>query len=887
MAENNIHKPLRIAIGPKSSINSAALVAGRLEVASDTDELYFTTLDGGSRKKIGDIIEVDSLDDVLAPVSNKFYYKENTLYRRLDGEWQPVGSDVFVTMEEYEEDAEVMAAAFNNLDARVIAVENKNLTVASTSEDYITITGDEISINGLDTQFTVLAESIIDLQSRVLTNTGDISNHYAELSQVKTAVNTLNGSDTTAGSVAKQIKDAKESIVGTLGEGDSATLAAINDELDGIDTSITSLNNKTQINGSDNILSWGDNGISSTLSLVYENETIKLIGKDNAVISSFSASDFIKDGMLNSATLVEEKPVAGADPIAGHFIKLTWNTDAGISDTYIDITNFLNVYTGKTGEIVVTNGEISLDSDVLAKINEAHTHDNKDILDGITEPVLTVARFEDESFVMARAFNDLNTRVLANASTINGLNYTDTYTAGQFVSKVNEANGKIAPSHESFITDIANNADSQIAPTTQAIKEYVDNSTPDIEYTTDIAANITSANAPTTAAVVTYVGDKVKISETSEPYLTFESDGFKFSGLRTQLDVIAGALNDLDARIIANEEDADEQSTVLANSLNEMNDRVLANTNNITNNYNTLNQRINDLDYTDSYTAGQFVSKVDEADGVISSTHESFVTEITDSTTSLVAPTATAVKNYVTTKLSDVDVNIELVEGNGITVTEGEGESSSYTISAKIDETNDEGYLSVDADGLKVTGLQTQFEVISQSLNELNLRVASNTGVLNNLNYSDTYTEGTFVSKVDETNGKIASTHDSFITDIEGNPASQIAPTTQAIKEYVDNSTPTIAYTADIASATTEQDAQAPTTSAVKTYVSDNVKVDSDSEVYLSYSSNGFKIAGIREQFDVIAGALNNLDARINAINAQLGNIEAVLDNLLGEQSES
>ena len=97
-----------------------------------------------------------------------------------------------------------------------------------------------------------------------------------------------------------------------------------------------------------------NNKINVPLGLSY-NSTDKTIcltqgTNDNAtVIDSIPATDFIKDGMLKKAELVE----TDADGNTGKFIKLTWNTDADPNEdgttgdvVYIDVTEFIDTYVG-------------------------------------------------------------------------------------------------------------------------------------------------------------------------------------------------------------------------------------------------------------------------------------------------------------------------------------------------------------------------------------------------------------------------------------------------------------------------------------------------------------------------------------------------------------
>lgn len=62
--------------------------------STDTKEL-FADIDG-NRLQISDVVNIDTIDnlnDILAPISNKFYYVEenNCLYRHINSEWVVIG----------------------------------------------------------------------------------------------------------------------------------------------------------------------------------------------------------------------------------------------------------------------------------------------------------------------------------------------------------------------------------------------------------------------------------------------------------------------------------------------------------------------------------------------------------------------------------------------------------------------------------------------------------------------------------------------------------------------------------------------------------------------------------------------------------------------------
>lgn len=117
----------------------------------------------------------------------------------------------------------------------------------------------------------------------------------------------------------------------------------------------TAVNNAGYTEGT-NVTIDSDRKINVPLGLVYDstNKEIKLTqGTDNnaTVIDTIDATNFITDGMLSDAKLVENP----AEQEAGTYIHLTFNSDAGKKDIYINVTSLIDVYTGDESYITVEN----------------------------------------------------------------------------------------------------------------------------------------------------------------------------------------------------------------------------------------------------------------------------------------------------------------------------------------------------------------------------------------------------------------------------------------------------------------------------------------------------------------------------------------------------
>lgn len=74
---------------------------------------------------------------------------------------------------------------------------------------------------------------------------------------------------------------------------------------------------------------------------------IQLKNEGNAVLAELDASSFIKDGMLESVTLVD-------DETKGKVLQFTWNTESGKKSTPIEVSEFFHEISGDTNTITVT-----------------------------------------------------------------------------------------------------------------------------------------------------------------------------------------------------------------------------------------------------------------------------------------------------------------------------------------------------------------------------------------------------------------------------------------------------------------------------------------------------------------------------------------------------
>lgn len=122
----------------------------------------------------------------------------------------------------------------------------------------------------------------------------------------------------------------------------------------------------TGVKTDDKVLSLTEKELSATLDLSYdsENKKIKLTGINKAEIASIDATDFIKDGMLKSASFTG---AAGEGGQHKNCIKLVFNSDGPADPIYIDVSSLVDTYTVKAGSgLTLNDHEFGIDTSVIA-----------------------------------------------------------------------------------------------------------------------------------------------------------------------------------------------------------------------------------------------------------------------------------------------------------------------------------------------------------------------------------------------------------------------------------------------------------------------------------------------------------------------------------------
>ena len=79
--------------------------------------------------------------------------------------------------------------------------------------------------------------------------------------------------------------------------------------------------------------------LKNEITFALNGKVLELKGKDNALVASMDLSKFAVDGMINSVSYDEKT----------HTITIAWNTDAGITQTEINLSSLIDVYTSGNG----------------------------------------------------------------------------------------------------------------------------------------------------------------------------------------------------------------------------------------------------------------------------------------------------------------------------------------------------------------------------------------------------------------------------------------------------------------------------------------------------------------------------------------------------------
>ena len=115
-----------------------------------------------------------------------------------------------------------------------------------------------------------------------------------------------------------------------------------------------------------------------------EDKKIQLKNKSNVVLAELDTKSFMKDGMLESVTLVD-------DETKGKVLQFTWNTESGKESTPIEVSEFFHEISGDTKTIDVTQpksgttGSLKISAKTVASVSDVTSGATALMTGGITQ----------------------------------------------------------------------------------------------------------------------------------------------------------------------------------------------------------------------------------------------------------------------------------------------------------------------------------------------------------------------------------------------------------------------------------------------------------------------------------------------------------------------
>lgn len=158
------------------------------------------------------------------------------------------------------------------------------------------------------------------------------------------------------------------------------------------------INNKFSIKIDDSILSLNENKeLFTNISLSFNSNKIQLLGKGDKIISEIDASDFIKDGLLADARL----SVNPEGQLEGTYLELVFNIDSGKESIFVDVSSLIDSFDGSN---IYLSGYTALEIESTPITTE----------DSLNLAIAKLAKLiEENEYISASAFNDLNNRINA------------------------------------------------------------------------------------------------------------------------------------------------------------------------------------------------------------------------------------------------------------------------------------------------------------------------------------------------------------------------------------------------------------------------------------------------------------------------------------------
>lgn len=249
----------------------------------------------------------------------------------------------------------------------------------------------------------------------------------------------------------------------------------------------------TGVKTGDKVLALNGTELTSTISLSIDatagedgKKYIRLKGIGDADLGKIDIADFVKDGMLDSASLAtnpEGQP-------AGTYIVLTWNTDAGKQPMYINVTSLIDTYTAGEG-LTLNDHKFAVDYTKVAK---------KSDLDAVAGKVSTLEGKVGSAKVGETPATGLYKEIADEASTARAAEKKNADAIAAETTRATAAEEKVK-------SDLIGAAgDTKDSNTIKGAKKYTDSAIADL----DVTGNVSAAVAGITVTVNETDGKVIK-----------------------------------------------------------------------------------------------------------------------------------------------------------------------------------------------------------------------------------------------------------------------------------------------------------------------------------------------------------------------------------------
>jgi hypothetical protein len=192
-----------------------------------------------------------------------------------------------------------------------------------------------------------------------------------EISGIKAQIETLNGNVEDILDVLKGLTEAVEANKTKI-EANEGEIAKNKQSLLNLQGTLETFLVK-DVNANDKVLNVADGILSTAINLVYNNNRISLVGKNNEEIAGFDASEFVKDSVLEDVKVETKED-------GEKYIVFTWKTEGEETKTdEIKVSDFAKLYEAGTGLELAADG-VTFNVKIAENGNFLSVNDNNELI---------------------------------------------------------------------------------------------------------------------------------------------------------------------------------------------------------------------------------------------------------------------------------------------------------------------------------------------------------------------------------------------------------------------------------------------------------------------------------------------------------------------------